>query len=482
MYVVSFSSDDGRQYLHALDLTDGLKDAVPPVAIEPPASMISPNEARQGYRFAIYQRNRPALLLLNGVIYIGFGSFICDNPAPYAGWVFGYSEGLQQLSVWRTPKDVVGGGLWQSGRGLVGSGDGSIYFETANDDGANLTTGKLGNSFVKLRSSCGPNLAQEAAFEPSNSVMLSNGDTDLGSSGPILVGDRLIGGGKQGRVYVLNTNTMTLAQNPTSSDGFQGFQAFINTYHTNSSVQACTNLTINYSGGSRPNPDGGNADKYCRDPNSIQNGRPGYNWTEVCGSYFTLPNCYLPVSCYQLCQTFGPNIHAGFVYWQPAASYGLLYGMAEKDYLRQFRFDRGTDQMGETPLHVSQFRAPEGMPGGALSISANGTTNGIVWVSMPSAEDATGGVHRGTLLAADAVDLHELWRDDCVRYFAKFNPPVIADGKVVLATFADPTGQAVPGQSCDAAPPAIDWNTDYGALSPPLGPGTAWLIVYGLKR
>jgi hypothetical protein len=244
-------------------------------------------------------------------------------------------------------------------------------------------------------------------------------------------------------------------------------------------AQACTNLTIRFAGGGqRFTPDFGNPDRYCRDPNSIQNGRPGYNWTEVC-TY--AQNCYLPVSCYQLCQTYGPNLHAGFVYWQPSPSEGFFYAMPEKDHLRKFRFNLPKRFVEETPVAVSTYRAPEGMPGGALALSANGCRNGIVWISMPHADDATGGVHRGVFLAADAGDLHELWRDDCVRYFAKFVPPIIADGKVVLATFADPAGRAVPGEACDSPAPAFDWDTDYGRAQGALNAGTAWIIVYGLR-
>src|SRR6267378_521196 len=165
MYVVSFSSDDGHHYLHALDLSDNLRDkGVPPAMIEPPDSLITPEENNADYRFGIYQRNRPGLLLLNGVIYVAFGSFICDHPEPFVGWVFGYSKDLRQLSVWRTPKNVIGGGIWQSGRGLVGSPDGGIYFMTGNDSGGNLSRGTLGNSFVKLGASCGADLKQEGAF------------------------------------------------------------------------------------------------------------------------------------------------------------------------------------------------------------------------------------------------------------------------------------------------------------------------------
>jgi len=120
---------------------------------------------------------------------------------------------------------------------------------------------------------------------------------------------------------------------------------------------------------------------------------------------------------------------------------------------------------------------PDGMPGGALSLSANGTQDGIVWASLPNRMDATNGVHRGSLVALDAINLHELWRDDCVWYFAKFNPPAVADGHVFLATFADPavapTAPRKPDQNCDLPEPPAP-------LSPTPSVGTAWVIEYGL--
>jgi hypothetical protein len=97
------------------------------------------------------------------------------------------------------------------------------------------------------------------------------------------------------------------------------------------------------------------------------------------------------------------------------------------------------------------------MPGGAISISANGSRDGILWVTMSAdlQSDAAFDVHPGILVAVDATNLTELWRDSNVPAFAKFNPPTVADGKVFLPTFALP----------DAGHPA----------------GLAWLVVYGFK-
>ena len=58
-------------------------------------------------------------------------------------------------------------------------------------------------------------------------------------------------------------------------------------------------------------------------------------------------------------------------------------------------------------------------------------------------------------MALDATSLKEDWRDDDVPFFAKFNPPTVADGKVFLATFANP----------DTTHPV----------------GLGWLIVYGMS-
>ena len=85
------------------------------------------------------------------------------------------------------------------------------------------------------------------------------------------------------------------------------------------------------------------------------------------------------------------------------------------------------------------------MPGGMLSISANGNTpgSGILWASHPFNENANQAVVEGIVRAYDASDLkHELWnskqkpaRDD-IGNFAKFCPPTVANGKVYMASFS----------------------------------------------
>jgi outer membrane protein assembly factor BamB len=304
------------------------------------------------------------------------------------------------------------------------------------------------NSFIKLKASCGGGVSFAGRFTPDNSVILSLGDTDLGSSGPLLLpGNLLIGGGKQGRAYVLDASTMKLSQNPREADGFQGFQAFVNTYYDNSAANVCSV----------------NAVKYCRETIAqTKSGIPDHR--TAIGDSMKTPGCFLDHACYQLDQGFGPNIHAGFVYWESTdPQTGLLYALAEKEYLRAFRYHRNTGHVDEVPAMTNQnIRVPNGMPGGALSISANGQQNGIVWTSLYT-EDAIFYAHPGSLVAVDALTLKQLWREDNIQYFAKFNPPTVADGTVFLATWG-----VVPGAKFPTDP------KDQVQV-------TAKVIAYGLK-
>jgi hypothetical protein len=87
-----------------------------------------------------------------------------------------------------------------------------------------------------------------------------------------------------------------------------------------------------------------------------------------------------------------------------------------------------------------------GMPGGMLSISANGNTpgTGIVWASHPFENNANQAVVAGIVRAYDASNLkNELWNSkinaqrDNIGNFAKFCAPTIANGKVYMASFSN---------------------------------------------
>jgi hypothetical protein len=144
------------------------------------------------------------------------------------------------------------------------------------------------------------------------------------------------------------------------------------------------------------------------------------------------------------------NIHGTPVFWRDSNNVLFIYLWGEEDFLRSYRFDGKRF----VPAGRSQFPAPaNSMPGAALSISTNGTASdtGVVWASLPVKDDANNATVPGVLRAFSTTDIsHELWDSeqnggrDRLGMFAKFCPPVVANGKVYMATFG-PAGDAAAG-------------------------------------
>src|SRR5262249_23041918 len=117
---------------------------------------------------------------------------------------------------------------------------------------------------------------------------------------------------------------------------------------------------------------------------------------------------------------------------------------AEYDHLKAFRFDPTTSTLDAEPTAQSPKPAPAGMPGGMLSISANGTKDGILWAHLPLIGDANQAVVNGVVRAFDAANVGvELWSSDdnaprdSSGKFGKFTSPTIANGKVYISTFSN---------------------------------------------
>ncbi|HTQ31454.1 MAG TPA: c-type cytochrome [Opitutaceae bacterium] len=133
------------------------------------------------------------------------------------------------------------------------------------------------------------------------------------------------------------------------------------------------------------------------------------------------------------------EVNGGAVYWKSAARGGLVYLWGQDDALRVYTFNAG--RFDPQPLAVGD--ATSAYPGGILSLSANGGTDGILWANAALAPHGNGHVNGpGVLRAYDASDIrHELWdsnldadRDTCGR-ISKNAPPTIVNGKVYLASF-----------------------------------------------
>src|SRR5437867_8510081 len=214
------------QRLHALDLATGGEKFSGPAdissAITVPGSgdtgdSTCPGSAGNVPFCPLRENQRPGLLLLNRKVYVAWASH-GDNQ-PYHGWVIGYDAAnlAQAPVVFNTTPDGGLGGIWMSGTGPAADADGNIYVITGNgtfDTAAPRTN--YGDSFTRLSPASGLSVAD--FFTPFNESSLDAQDFDVGSGGAIVLPDSagsvahphlLIGGDKQGILYVIDRDNMT---------------------------------------------------------------------------------------------------------------------------------------------------------------------------------------------------------------------------------------------------------------------------------
>lgn len=224
MYVVAKTVENGTSYvfnLHALDITTGAEKFGGPQVISAAFGDVTLET------YAQYDLQRAALLEVNGVIYIGFGSNGCDVNAH--GWLLAYSAStLQQLAVFNSSPGVTwGSSIWMSGIGPAADSNGNVYVSTANGT-FDINTGGLdyGDTVLKL-SLNGANLSVLDYFTPSNQAKMKSGDLDLGSGGVVLLPDDgftqsatlAVAEGKTGTIYLINTNDMGEYDTKNGGDG-----------------------------------------------------------------------------------------------------------------------------------------------------------------------------------------------------------------------------------------------------------------------
>jgi hypothetical protein len=207
--------------LHALDLTTGAEKFGGPVAIA--ASVPGTGSGSVGGQvpfISLHENQRPALLLLNGVVYVAFGAH--GDQLPYHGWIIGYNaSNLSRVMVFCTsPNDSgvngVGGGngsgIWQSGDGPAVDASGNIYFVTGNGNfDVNTGGNDYGDTLLKI-SQAG---AVVDYFTPHDQQEMNDGDLDLGSGGVLLLPDQpgphpheAITAGKNGTIYLVDRDNM----------------------------------------------------------------------------------------------------------------------------------------------------------------------------------------------------------------------------------------------------------------------------------
>jgi hypothetical protein len=222
IYVVAKTEENGAfvYRLHGLSLTTG-QDVITPAVISASAST---KKGTLQFNPAI-EMQRPALLLSNGTIYVGFGSNGCDSYA-FHGWLLAYDEStFDQVGTFLTTPNGTDGAIWQAGGGAAVDTDGTIFLATGNGT-FDASSGGLdyGDSMLHLSpsSSGSSGLTVMDYFTPYNQLTLEKSDLDLGSGGVTLLPpqsgphkNEIVGGGKEGTLYLVDRAGMS-GYNPTA--------------------------------------------------------------------------------------------------------------------------------------------------------------------------------------------------------------------------------------------------------------------------
>ena len=212
LYLVARTKEGAGKYvqrLHAVGLGDGRERPNSPVVIE--ADTAGTGDGSVDGRIAFEPRlhnQRAGLLLHEGVVYIAWASH-CDEE-PYHGWVIGYdARSLQQVVVYNDTPTGKNGGIWMSGQAPAVDDAGHIVLVSGNGT-ADLESGpNRGQAIMKLKRE-GSTLTVVDWFTPFNYQILENEDRDIGSAGALIIpgANIALGGGKEGRLYVVDLMNM----------------------------------------------------------------------------------------------------------------------------------------------------------------------------------------------------------------------------------------------------------------------------------
>ncbi len=210
-----------HQRIHAIDIRTGA-DRVAARRSTRRSPTRAPNPVGNGTVVSFdpkQYKERDALTLSNGVVYTGWASNA--DPALYGvghrvpgerpGPGVGPQHRPQRHRSRQHGDGPSGGTFWNSGGGFAVDSAGNLYNASANGP-FDAAAGDYGDSILKLSTADG--LAVSDYFTPTTSRMLSDKDSDLGSSDVILLPDLTnaagqtvqlaVTAGKDGSIYVVN--------------------------------------------------------------------------------------------------------------------------------------------------------------------------------------------------------------------------------------------------------------------------------------
>ena len=366
----------------------------------------------------------------NKAVVISF-SINGENPrGPGHGFVVAYDvRGLNRdagftptPAIWNVTPGGGAGGIWMSGSGPAIDGQ-DIYLATGNGMDPGTMPGNFGECFVKLRYTAGaagvnngkPTLTVADFWGAFSDFGRADEDQDLGAAGVVLVPEtRQPDRRRQGR-HSLQPRQGQSRQGQLESTVQPALRGDLSSQPARTVPPVCRRRRP-------PNP---NWPIVNRDRNLMAQTPTGKTH----------------------------HIHGTPVYMQRAKT-GIVYLWGENERLKAYNFDFATKRItgfrGEgTQFASGNMPAPGGMPGGRLVGSSNGNTVGtaVIWGVYPTQGNANSNVVHGALVAYDAVvvnngKMKQLFHSDAnpandMGNFAKYATPVVANGKVYVATFSN---------------------------------------------
>jgi hypothetical protein len=165
--------------LHALSTKDGSERAGWPAKID--GTVKATNDGLARAFNATTEAQRPALSLVNGIIYIGFGGPFGDFGPTYYGWVVAVdSTDPTKIGAWSTRGG--GGAIWSPG-GFSSDGDG-VLVTTGNAYGGTPATYSDSEGIIRLS---GVALTKKDFYFPARYKMMDTADQDMSSSSVLLL-------------------------------------------------------------------------------------------------------------------------------------------------------------------------------------------------------------------------------------------------------------------------------------------------------
>jgi hypothetical protein len=374
MYVIAMTvaGTTYHQRLHALDVSTGA-ELLTPTDIRP-----SFNSASGTITFDPAQYSeRTGMLLLNHTIYTAWTSH-CDNQF-YTGWIVAFSQStLAQSAVLNVAPNSggVGPAIWMSGGGLAADSSNNIYLITAN-----------------------------GAFE---TTLDGNGFPNMGDYGNSFLRLSTAGGGLSVSDYFTVTNTLA-ASGKDWDLGSGGIMLLPDQTDSGGTVR---HLAVGA---------GKDGNLYVVNRDSMGHfiaSASGDNtniWQQLTGALGNI----------------GSNGTQGGVWGTPAYFNGNVYYGARNDFLRSLPVSAA--KLSATPSSTSTIAFP--YPGTSPTVSANGTSQGIVWAHQHSSTTANlyafDANNLATLLysSAQAPNGRDQWGAG-----NKWMVPVVADGQVFVGT------------------------------------------------